>query len=51
MLLQNTQWEQITLVTNSTMMNMCNYTQGDASPKYTMGTDHSSDYQYDDEYV
>ena len=33
------------------MMNMCNYTQGDASPKYTMGTDHSSDYQDDDEYM
>ena len=51
MLVPNTQWEQITPVTNSMIMNTCNYTQGDASPKYTMGTDHSSDYQYDDEYV
>ena len=51
MLVPNTQWEQITPVTISMMMNICNYTQGDASPKYTKGTDHSGDHQYNGEYV
>ena len=50
-IVHGTLWEQITPVTNSTMMNTCNCTQGDASPEYTMATDHSSDYQYDNEYM
>ena len=33
------------------MMNICNDTQGDASAKYTMGRDHFSDHQDDNEYM